>query len=425
MASLTPVKQRSGKLTYAVDVVVPGIGRKRIRLGSTTKRDAGRFCTMIQSIEDAVRLGSPVRRQDEEWLRNLPPNQFDRIHRTGLLDRTSIPSRMFSFSDWVEQWLLSVSVKRADRTHDLYKQSADMFIEFVGEGVSLAAITRDDAESWNDSLIASGISIASVRRHIRQLKACFNAAIRRDILLTNPFDRIESASIAAERGRIITDEEAERVLDELPSTDYKLMFALARFGGLRSPSESTIIEWEDIDFKLYKIRVYAQKTQRTKPIRQTPILPQLMDLLEETAALTENLTGPILRVSEHNHARTIANAARRAGVEPWERTFQTLRQSFETIMCERFPAHVVAAWTGHSVEVSQAHYLTMRDEYFTEAGKRSIKRSTPVRNEGQFDETAQIEGVGGVACKVKQQDTLRNSPARIRTGDRAIMSREL
>ena len=422
MASFTPVKQRSGNLTYAVDVVVPGVGRKRFRLGSTTKQSAGRFCTMIQSIEDAIRLGSPVRRQDEEWLRNLPPEQFDRIHRTGLLDRTSIPSRMFSFSDWVEQWLLSVSVKCADRTHELYQQSADMFIEFVGQGVSLAAITRDDAECWNDSLIASGISIASVRRNIRQLKACFNAAIRRDILLTNPFDRIESASIAAERSRIVTDEEAELVLNELPTTDYKLMFALARFGGLRSPSETTTLTWEDIDFDLGKMSVHAPKTHQT---RLVPILPQLREVLDEVAARTDDLAGPIVRVSEHNHARTIANAARRAGVESWERTFQTLRQSFSTLMCERFPAHVVAAWTGHSVEVSQAHYLTMRDEYFTEAARRSIKRSTPVRNEGQLDETVRVEDVGGVACKVKPEDTLRNSPARIRTGDRAIMSREL
>ena len=421
MASLTKLTQRSGKPAFAVDVVVPGIGRKRIRLGTVTKRNADQFCTSIQNIEDAIRLGSPVRRQDEKWLRNLPPEQFDRIHRTGLLDRTSIPSRMLLLSDWVEQWLKSVSVKCAVRTRDLYEQSANMFIEFIGEDVSLAAITRDNAECWNDSLIASGISIASVRRNIRHLKACFNAAIRRDILLTNPFDRIESASIAAERGRIITDEEAERVLAELPSTDYKLMFALARFGGLRSPSESTIIVWEDIDFQLSKIRVYAQKTQRTKPIRQAPILPQLMDILEEAAALTDDLTGPVLRVSEYNHARTIANAARRAGVEPWERTFQTLRQSFETIMCERFPAHVVAAWTGHSVEVAQAHYLTMRDEYFTEASRRS----THGRNEWQSEETTRNEGVRDAGCKVKQHDTLRNSPARIRTGDQAIMSRGL
>lgn len=58
-----------------MDVVVPDIGRKRIRLGSIKKRDASRFMMRIQSIEDAIHLGSPVYREDEEWLRNLPSDQ--------------------------------------------------------------------------------------------------------------------------------------------------------------------------------------------------------------------------------------------------------------------------------------------------------------------------------------------------------------
>jgi len=422
MASLTKLMQKSGKKAYALDVVVPGIGRKRIRLGSTAKRDADRFCNCIQSIEDAIRLGSPVRRQDEEWLRNLPPVQFDRIHRTGLLDRTSIPSRMLSLSDWVTDWLGSVAVNCSKRTHELYEQSAALFIEFHGRDVCLAGLTRSDADRWNDSLVSSGISMASVRRHIRQLKVCMNAAIRLDILVTNPFDRIESASIAAKRERILPDDESMLVLNALPSTGYKLLFALARFGGLRSPSETMTIIWECIDFDQDRMEVFAPKTGQT---RLVPILPQLRAVLEQAAKETDELTGPVLTISANNHARTIANAARRAGVKPWSKTFQTLRQSFETILSERFPEHVVAAWTGHSVEVSRTHYLTMRDEYFTEAARRSTKRSTHARNEGQLDETVQNVRGSGIACKVKPDDTLRNSPARIRTGDRAIMSREL
>tara|TARA_R110000868_G_scaffold241497_3_gene496787 strand:+ start:537981 stop:539246 length:1266 start_codon:yes stop_codon:yes gene_type:complete len=421
MASLTKLKQTSGKQAFAVDVVVPGNGRKRIRLGTTTKKDASRFCSRVQSIEDAVRLGSPVRREDEEWLRALPPEQFERIHRTKLLNRTGIPSRMLTLDDWVDQWLGSVAVKRAARTHELYKLSANQFIGFIGGDVSLSGVTRDDAECWNDDLSASGISDASVRRHIRHLKTCFNAAIKRDILLINPFDRIESASIAAERGRIIPDDESERIMDELPSTGFRLLFALARFAGLRSPSETTILEWESIDLEQNRMKVHAPKTHQT---RMVPIVPQLRAVLEEAAAKADELTGPILRVSEHNHARTIANAARRAGIELWDRTFQTLRQSFETIMCERFPEHVVAAWTGHSVEVARAHYLTMRDGYFDDAS-RSIMRSTHRRNEGQFEEARQ-NGVGRLeVSKAKPERTLRNSPARIRTGDQAIMSRGL
>ena len=169
------------------------------------------------------------------------------------------------------------------------------------------------------------------------------------------------------------------------------------------------------------MEVYAPKTRQ---MRLVPILPQLRAVLEEAAAQADELAGAIVRVSKHNHARTILNAAIRAGVEPWDRAFQTLRQSFGTILVERFPEHVVAAWTGHSVEVSRSHYLTMRDEYFDDAAL-SIKRSTHGRNEGQFEETTRNAYGRLPVSKVKRDNILRNSPARIRTGDRAIMSREL
>ncbi len=425
MASLTPEKQRSGKLTYAVDVGVPGIGRKRIRLGSTTKQDANRFCMRIQSLEDTTRLGSPIRREDEEWLRKLPSEQFEKIHRTGLLAQTTIPTQRMSLRGWVDEWLNTVLAQRSERTHELYEQSSSLFLDYLEQDFGLLAIKREHAERWHNHLVESGISTASVRRHIRQLKACFNAAIKRDILVQNPFDRIKSASVAAERGRIISDIEAEKVLNELPSLEYKLLFALARYGGLRSPSETLTVSWEDIDLDTDRMEIYAQKTGQT---RLVPILPQLKALLDLAVIESENMSGPVLSISIHNNARTVSNAAKRAGVEPWKKTFQTLRQSFSTMMCERFPEHVVAAWAGHSPEVARRHYLTMLDEHFTEAARRSIWRSTRVQNGVKCAEIEQNDTDQNFAqsvSKTKQHNTLRNSPARIRTGDRAIMSRVL
>jgi len=425
MASFTTEKLRSGKLAYLVDVAVPGIGRKRIRLGSTTKRDASRFCMRIQSLEDTARLRSPVRREDEEWLRNLPHEQFEKIRRTGLLEHTTIPTHRMSLREWVDEWLNIVLAQCEKRTHELYKQSSTLFLDYLDQDLGLLAIKREHAERWHTHLIESGIKTASVRRHIRQLKACFNAAIKRDIIMRNPFDRIESASVAAKRSRIITDIEAEKVLNELPSIGYKLLFALARFAGLRSPSETMILTWDKVDLENNRLEVYAPKTHQT---RMVPILPQLRALLDLAMVESNNMTGLLLNISYNNHARTIKDAATRAGVELWPKIFQTLRQSFSTTLCERFPEHVVAAWAGHSPEIARRHYMTMRDEYFTEASRRSTGRSTSGRNGVKCAKT-ELNGTeqtcSDLPPKTKQHNTLRNSPARIRTGDRAIMSREL
>lgn len=419
MACVSPIRQRSGNLAYAVDVVVPGSSRKRINLGSVSKREAHRFCERVQAIEDAVRVGGQVERRDEEWMRNLPSEQYERVHRTGLLDRTTIPARLVTLNQWIDDWLGSVASRRSERTHDLYSQSASMFLGFIGREMSLSAVSRDHAARWNDHLAEQGLAIASIRRHIRQLKACFNAAINRDLLTSNPFDRIDSASIPAQRDRHVSADEGRAVLAQLPSAEYQALFALARFGGLRSPSETMILTWESVDLDAGRMEVYAPKTHQT---RSVPIVADLRAALERLAVESDGMTGPLLTISAHNHPRTVQNAARRAGIEPWPRTFQTLRQSFSTSMAERFPEHVVAAWAGHSPEVSRRHYLTVRDEYFDDASQRSTWRSTLGRNEARLPENRGNGAASPRSGKSKQDSTLRNSPARIRTGDQAIMS---
>ena len=43
---------------------------------------------------------------------------------------------------------------------------------------------------------------------------------------------------------------------------------------------------------------------------------------------------------------------------------QSLRASCETDWVERYPAHAVAKWLGHSPRIAQAHYLVTTDAHF-------------------------------------------------------------
>ena len=54
----------------------------------------------------------------------------------------------------------------------------------------------------------------------------------------------------------------------------------------------------------------------------------------------------------------------RAGLKPWPRLFHNLRASCATDWVERFPAHVVAGWLGHSPLVAARYYLQTRDAHF-------------------------------------------------------------
>lgn len=64
----------------------------------------------------------------------------------------------------------------------------------------------------------------------------------------------------------------------------------------------------------------------------------------------------------------------RAGLVPWERTFQNLRSSFVIDLHERFPAHVASRWAGHTDKTALAHYLDVLDDHFDRASDRASGR---------------------------------------------------
>ena len=58
---------------------------------------------------------------------------------------------------------------------------------------------------------------------------------------------------------------------------------------------------------------------------------------------------------------------RKAGLEPWPKTFQNVRMTRETELAEPFPFHVVRTWIGDSRPVATKHSLRLTDEHFERA----------------------------------------------------------
>lgn len=173
-----------------------------------------------------------------------------------------------------------------------------------------------------------------------------------------------SAAIAADREHYVSVEDAERVLAELPTTQFKLLFGLARFGGLRTPSETHILDWPSIDLNANRMTVFAPKTGNT---RMVPIGPRLQDLLRE--ARMDRACDRVVVLSSNNIHRTLHGAIRRAGMERWPDLYQTLRRSCETDWALAFSMHAAAVWTGHSIAVSAKHYLQIPQELYERAAR--------------------------------------------------------
>ena len=84
---------------------------------------------------------------------------------------------------------------------------------------------------------------------MRIAKQIFADAVDRELIDRNPFGKMEGLTVGASDGRdyFVTREEASAVSwNACPDPQWKLLFALSRYGGLRCPSEHLALQWGDI-----------------------------------------------------------------------------------------------------------------------------------------------------------------------------------
>ena len=232
---------------------------------------------------------------------------------------------------------------------------------YFGEAVLNDELTPNNAADWRADMVASGISEATTRLHCRNAKSIFAGAVDRELIGRNPFAKLKSSSVAANRDRYVTPDETTKFLAECHSIQWKLVFGLARFAGLRVLSESHRLTWADVDWARKRLTVYASKTAATRIV---PLVPTLLTILQDafdTAPVGATKIVSLAARSSNVH-QGLEKIITRAGLVPWDDLLQTLRRSAETDFAKRHPQHAVSKWIGHSMAVSERHYLQVDDE---------------------------------------------------------------
>jgi integrase len=193
--------------------------------------------------------------------------------------------------------------------------------------------------------------------------------LRRGLIELNPFQDIKAGRQQNEaRLEFIDRARIEKVIDACPSAEWRLIVALARYGGMRTPSETLGLKWSDIDWANSKMTVPSPKTEHQhKPYRIVPICPELRPHLEDAHALADKTAVYVIRGyrDDTQNLRTqFERIIRRARVKPWERLFHNLRASRQTELADQFRLHVVTDWIGNSPDIAERHYLKTMEEQF-------------------------------------------------------------
>lgn len=93
------------------------------------------------------------------------------------------------------------------------------------------------------------------------------------------------------------------MLEACPGAQWRLLFALSRFGGLRCPSEHLAMRLGDIDWQRGRITVTSPKTEYHPggESRQIPIFPELQPYLEEVFELADPGTEYVITKYRHSN----------------------------------------------------------------------------------------------------------------------------
>jgi len=210
--------------------------RPKIRLGKVTKREAESARVHVENLLRARKTGSPMPPATAAWLSTVPEALRRRIERAGLVE-----ARERKHCPTLAEWLRCYIGGRSDvrpNTRQNMEQAERSLLEFFGRAKRLDEINAGDAQDFRIRLKAEGLAESTIRRRCKRAKQFFAAAVQKELIAKSPFAHMKcGTSCNPERFHFVTRESIQAVMDACPDLQWRMIFALARYGGLRVPSE--------------------------------------------------------------------------------------------------------------------------------------------------------------------------------------------
>jgi integrase len=347
--------------------------RRSIRLGKVDVKTARDVQRRIEALNIAQVTGQTISRDLADWLATIGDAFHQRLAAAGLImarDGTT-PELGAFLADFIAR---RATAKQS--TTESRQRSADRLTKFFGAITPINTILPGQADEWLLWMtVKKKYARATIGRTVKHAKQFFRAAVRLKMLRENPFADLKAPKQTNEKRKFfVTPEVAAQVLDACPDAEWRLIFALCRFGGLRCPSEHLALRWADVDWDRQRFMVHAPKTEHNPDggERSVPIFPELRPFLEDCRQLAPKDAVFVIsrrRASAQRWGTLLERILAKAGIESWQRIFHNLRASRETELLARYPSGTVCRWLGNSMKVADAHYLMALETDFERAAR--------------------------------------------------------
>jgi integrase len=238
----------------------------------------------------------------------------------------------------------------------------------------------------------SQLAQSTANKHVAIVRSIFNFACEREYIAKNPFRHIRGLRVIGDskRKQYIPTKRVRQLLEKIPDPELQLAIVLARWCGLRMPSEIKELRWRDILWKKNRIIVRSPKTEHHagKGIRMPKLFPivrrylKALRRLRPDAEPDDYVFRPAMRCNPH----WLANLqCRELGIKPWPKFFTNLRASCATDLAERYPSHVCQAWLGHTEQVANTYYRMVTESYYRRPGKLTARKSKATLRSGDVE----------------------------------------
>lgn len=359
--------------------------RRHIGLGHMSDKHARTVLEHVEQLIASKVTASAPPVKTAQWLAEIREDLHAKLAKVELVGSRDA-KRANTLKAYCQNYVKNrVGLKR--RTIINLNQAVGMLSAFFSPNRDICAINRAEARDWHDWMKhTKKLATATVAMHVKKARQIFADALDRKLIAENPFKAVKVGSQANEgRMEYVPADVVDAVIARCPTLEWRLIFALARYGGLRVPSETNRLRWRDVDFDKGRIVVRPTKTERYegKDRRVIPMFPELRPLLEEAKRAADSDEARVITtLRAENQRRMAEKIIERAGKTPWGKLFQNLRASRETDLMDDYAPHIVCQWIGNSEAVAKKHYLMVKDAAFDKATNRAARRAAPTSANG-------------------------------------------
>lgn len=178
------------------------------------------------------------------------------------INSDNIDNENILFIDFMKKWLKIIKSSVEETTYCGYEKliNGRMTTYFENKKVILQNIKAQDIQDFYQYLIENGLSGNTVKYYHANIRKALQYAVKTDVIISNPADKVELPKIDPYNAKHYTSEEILKLLKIIENTKLETPVILSCFYGLRR-SEVVGLKWSAIDFTNKTILINHTVTQ--------------------------------------------------------------------------------------------------------------------------------------------------------------------